>query len=64
LNKNKIYVLNLNLCIKYLKPIPYIRFIMYYKYTGCPLKKVGALVGAWKKSRRTKKSYTILPISQ
>jgi len=26
LNKNKVYVLNINLCIKYLKPIPYIRF--------------------------------------
>jgi len=33
-------------------------------YTGCPLKKVGAMMGAWKKSRRTKKSYTILSISQ
>jgi len=38
--------------------------IYIYIYTGCPLKKVGATVGAQKKSRRTKKSYTILPISQ
>jgi len=39
-------------------------YIYIYIYTGCPLKKVGAMVGAWKMSRRTKKSYTILPISQ
>jgi len=26
-------------------------------YTGCPLKKVGAMMGAWKKSRRTKVLY-------
>jgi len=26
LNESKVYVLNINLCIKYLKPIPYIRF--------------------------------------
>jgi len=35
-----------------------------YVYTGCPLKKVGAMVGAWRKSTKTKKSYIILPISQ
>jgi len=35
-----------------------------WTYTGCLLKKVGAMVGAWKNSRRTKKFYTILPISQ
>jgi len=33
-------------------------------YTGCPLKKVGTMVGKWRKSRRTKKSYIILPILQ
>jgi len=33
-------------------------------YTGCPLKKVGAMNGSMEESRRTKKSYTIFPISQ
>jgi len=39
-------------------------FAAYNMYTGCPLKKVGAVVGSMEESRRTKKSYTILPISQ
>jgi len=33
-------------------------------YTGCSLKKVGAVIGSMEELRRTKKSYTILPISQ
>jgi len=39
-------------------------YICIYIYTGCPLKKVGAVVGSMEELRRTKKSYTILPISQ
>jgi len=41
--------------------ITYIKFT----YTECSLKKVGAMVGSMEEtSRRTKKSYTILPILQ
>jgi len=36
----------------------------YMYNTGCPLKKVGAVVESMKESKKTKKSYTILPISQ
>jgi len=34
------------------------------EYTGFPIKKVGTVVGSMEESRRTKKSYAILPISQ
>jgi len=51
--------------------LPASTYNIYYKsytieailYAGCPLKKVGA-VESMEESRRTKKSYTILPISQ